>query len=405
MFLRDKEKSTLKFVTEKFSCAAPIKFNTKNAPIVDSFTPSSIKTDTIQTYDTFSVNNSISPEVVRFFSLPETMGINKVHEMGYTGKGVVVAVIDSGITSHPDLKNNLILFKDFSCENLENEPKFFDPLGHGTYVTGIIAGNGISSRGKFKGIAPDANIIALRVSDEKGEESGIKQSIEAMDWVLKNKDKYNIRIVNMSLGVNALKSWKEDEFAAKANELANNNIVVVVSAGNEGVKGEGSISSPGIAPNVITVGYYDNNGSLNMQDDTIPSSSSMGKTLIDNLAKPDLIAPGVNITSVLAENSRLARENFNRILNSFYFISPMGASIAVPVISGVVACMLQANPYLTSSQVKNILKLTANPIIGESPKRQGRGRVDPIEAVSWACQERNKMLIVPEEEIIDSKEY
>lgn len=304
----------------------------------------------------------------------EGLGIHKLHEMGFTGKGVGICVIDSGIYQHEDFGNRIVSWKDMSGKDDE---KAYDPMGHGTIVSGILAGDGTSSAGEVKGVAPDADLIGVRVTT-------VSEAIKGIQWAVENKDELGIKIINMSLGDFSIKSVTDDPWVKAAEKAVDSGLIVVVAAGNEG-PGEATISTPAIAPQVISVGSLDDKGTPEFEDDTIASDSSRGPTLIDRLEKPDIIAPGVNIASTLAKGSVLDDGGDN--LESSY-IRRSGSSMATPVISGVCALMLQANPSLTNDQIKAMLYSTAEKLPDLDAFTQGYGRVSPEKAVAAALEER-----------------
>lgn len=224
---------------------------------------------------------------------------------GLTGKGITVAVIDSGIYPHPDLttpNNRIAAFKDFI--NKKTAP--YDDYGHGTHVAGIIAGNGGKSNGLYKGVAPEANLVGVKVLDSTGT-GRTSDVIAGIQWVTQNKDAYNVKVINLSLGATAKESYTTDPLS-KASEAAWNAGLVVVAAAGNGGSATGTINTPGINPNIITVGAVDDRGTVDTGDDVIASFSGRGPT-IDGLTKPDLVAPGVNITSLAADTSYLPKKN------------------------------------------------------------------------------------------------
>src|SRR5687767_3469814 len=233
-------------------------------------------------------------------------------QYGYSGAGVGIAVIDSGIANwHDDLGasassktgQRVTAFVDF----VNNQTSKYDDWGHGTHVAGIIAGSGYHSYGARAGIAPRANIVALKALDSEGK-GRISNIIAALDWVLANRVQYNIRVVNMSLGAGVHESYNTDPLTLAAKRAVDAGIVVVAAAGNYGKakNGEtqyGAIGAPGNAPWVLTVGASNTNGTSDRSDDTIASYSSRGPTMIDFAAKPDIVAPGTGTVSLATENS------------------------------------------------------------------------------------------------------
>jgi len=223
-------------------------------------------------------------------------------QSGYTGAGVGVALIDSGVSSHPDLNGGLLGLSRvvWNQSFVPGNASANDQYGHGTHVAGLIAGNGHSSTGRqytrtFEGIAPGANIINLRVLDQNGEGSD-STVISAINTAILLKPLFNIRVINLSLGRAVYESYKLDPVCQAVEQAWKNGIVVVVAAGNNGrfqqTDGYGTISSPANDPYVITVGAMKPMGTPTRTDDLIASYSSKGPTLLDAVAKPDLVAPG-----------------------------------------------------------------------------------------------------------------
>ncbi|WP_052217350.1 S8 family peptidase, partial [Thermincola ferriacetica] len=226
-------------------------------------------------------------------------------EVGFTGKGITVAVIDTGIYPHPDLTqptNRIIAFKDF----VNKKPLPYDDFGHGTHVAGIIAGNGSMSGGQYRGVAPEANLVGVKVLDNTGGGS-TSDVIAGIQWVVDNKDIYGIRVINISLGAPATESYTTDPLSQAVEAAWNAGLVVVAAAGNNGPSA-GTINTPGINPHIITVGAVDDRETVETLDDVIAGFSSRGPT-IDGLTKPDLVAPGVGITSLVSDTSYIPKKN------------------------------------------------------------------------------------------------
>ncbi|PKM83359.1 MAG: peptidase S8 [Firmicutes bacterium HGW-Firmicutes-14] len=309
-------------------------------------------------------------------------------EAGYTGKGITVAVIDTGIYPHPDLTepaNRIIAFKDFI--NRKTAP--YDDCGHGTHVAGIIAGNGNKSNGQYIGVAPEASLVGVKVLDSTG--SGRSSDVIAgIQWVVQNKVIYNIQVMNLSLGAQASQSYTIDPLSLAAQEAWDAGLIVVSAAGNNG-PAEGTINTPGINPHIITVGAADDRGTVDIRDDVIAGFSSRGPT-IDGLTKPDLLAPGVGITSLAADTSYLPKKNSGpkakpdkpakaqsqvqpvQTTISDYYITMSGTSMATPMVAGTAALLLEGNPALTPDEVKG--QLMSNAVdLGFAPNEQGAGNL------------------------------
>jgi serine protease AprX len=228
---------------------------------------------------------------------------------GLDGSGVGVAIIDSGIYSHSDLNTrwgwgSRVVYRQSFIGGSK-----YDDFGHGTHVAGIVAGNGSSSSqpGSFrllKGIAPNANLLDLRVLDQNGA-SNDSVVIAAIEKAVKLKNQYNIRVINLSLGRPIYESCTKDPLCQAVEAAWNNGIVVVAAAGNLGRNGYATILSPGNSPHAITVGAMKTEATMPTSDDLIASYSSKGPTYIDLTAKPDVVAPGNLVVSLLAPGSTL----------------------------------------------------------------------------------------------------
>jgi len=298
-----------------------------------------------------------------------------------SGSGIGVAVIDSGINSGKDFtlsngSGSRIVYN----QNFASGPNTAaDLYGHGTHVAGILAGNGMNSKGTnfrktFMGIADNANLINLRVLDQSGagRDSAV---IAAIQKAISLKSKYNIRVINLSLGRPVYESYKLDPLCQAVEAAWKAGIVVVVAAGNEGrndtagTDGYGTIAAPGNDPYAITVGAMKPMGTWSRADDLIASYSSKGPTLIDHVVKPDIVAPGNMAISVLAStNATLVKASPKNIValssysngkgtSSYFTLS--GTSMATPVVCGAVALLVQKNPSLTPDQVKARLMKSA----------------------------------------------
>ena len=252
-------------------------------------------------------------------------------------------------------------------------------------MAGLIAGDGTASGGAYAGVAPGANLIDVRVITATGSTT-VSTLIAGMQWVLAHRSEFNIRVVNLSAGAPMTVSYSNDPLATAVEVLVFAGITVVVSAGNDGPK-HSSITSPGSDPYVITVGAIDDSGTATTSDDAIALWSSQGPTAIDGLAKPDLVAPGRKVVSLRSPGSTLDQELPDRVV---YGLDPLvpayfrlsGTSMAAPVVTGVVALMLERTPTLTPAQVKRHLMNTAAPLAYGSPDATGSGLVSAVAAVT-----------------------
>ena len=329
-----------------------------------------------------------------------TIGQRNVTDvMGYTGSGVGVAVIDSGITNwHDDLTvanrqgQRVAAFVDFV--NGRTTP--YDDWGHGTHVAGIVAGNGYDSLGTRKGMAPKASIIALKALDAHGK-GKISDIIAALDWAVTNQAQYNIRVINMSLGAGVFESYNTDPLTLAAKRAVDAGIVVVAAAGNmgkaaNGLPQYGAIAAPGNAPWVLTVGASSTMGTLTRSDDEMAGFSSAGPSFLDFEAKPDLVAPGSGTVSLAAKNSTMYVEKALYLLPGTVtglmgfkpYLTLSGTSMSAPVVAGTVATMIQADPALTPNLVKAILQFTAQVYPQYNALTEGAGFLNSLGAVKLA---------------------
>jgi serine protease AprX len=321
-------------------------------------------------------------------------------QYGLSGAGVTIAVVDSGIGAHPDLNGAVLASVDLTGDNTTA-----DLCGHGTHVAGIIAGSGASSSGPtcfrtFYGIAQRANLVSVRVLHAGGD-SDVSTVINGIQWVVSNAPRYHIRVMNLSLGHPVLESYITDPLCQAVEQAWKAGIFVVCAAGNSGrlynqanpliptelpaldssnlpgvnegyLTNYGSIESPGNDPYVITVGAMKSHDGIRA-DDRIATYSSRSPAIIDQVLKPDIVAPGNQVISLLAPGSYL-----DNLLGSTDEITPKaymtgaapgapveyftlsGTSMATPVVAGTAALLLQANPNLTPDTLKARLMVSAD---------------------------------------------
>ena len=293
------------------------------------------------------------------------------HDRGYTGKGVGVAIVDTGIALHRDFiegGNRVIGFVDFV--NHKSEP--YDDNGHGSHVAGIIGGNGFSSKGRYKGVAPECNLIGVKVLDHRGD-GNISDVLTGLQWIMDNRKKYNIRIVNISVGTSAKDNLDENSLLVQGVDAVwDNGIVVVVAAGNNG-PGPMSISTPGISRKVITVGSSDDNVAVEIFGNSKSKDYSGRGPTPFCIKKPDIVAPGSNIISCNISRYSLRSKDASPYANSpMMYTVKSGTSMATPVVSGAIALLLSKYPELTNKEVK--LKLRESAVdLGQHWEKQGWG--------------------------------
>ena len=304
--------------------------------------------------------------------------------------GIAVAIIDSGVAPHADLPLSRIrAFKDF----VSGVPLPIDNCGHGTHVAGIVAGSGEHSNGAYAGIAPTVDIVALRVlgDDCSGNTSDV---LDALEWVARNHETYKIKVVNISLGHAVLESIFTDPLVQAVERLSRKGIAIVTAAANKGINpstgvaGFGGVGVPCNAPSSICVGALDTRGTLDLSDDVVSDSSARGPTRFDLLAKPDLVAPGVNIVSLAARGSRLFTE-FEQLrvagstgLPEYFVLS--GTSMASPTVAAAAALLLDDNRALSIHALKISLQFTARLVAGTDVLTQGAGALNIPGALALA---------------------
>lgn len=262
------------------------------------------------------------------------LSVNKIHNLGFKGRGITVAVLDTGVSPHKDFTHRILYFKDFT----DNRISLYDNNSHGTHVSGIILGSGLASKGLYRGMAPEASLIALKVLDRNGR-SGPAVIIKGLNWILENKKRYNIKLVNISIGTTSTCCEDESsELVSCVDSLWDSGLIVVSSAGNDG-PAPYTITVPGISRKIITVGTNDIMSGYDKTGHTRTSYSSAGPTHC-HISKPDIVAPGNNIRSCFFNNA---------------YTTKSGTSMSTPIVTGAAALILSANPYLTNTEIKKML--------------------------------------------------
>jgi serine protease AprX len=348
----------------------------------------------------------------------------------FTGRGVCIAFLDSGFYPHPDLTtpHSRILAYHNVVPRGTGTLESIDPASwHGMMTSVVAAGNGALSGGFFRGLAPDCNVVLVKVS--KSGHIPEKNIERGMRWILENRERYNIRVINISAGGNAEESYLTNTLCQTVERAVREGLIVVCAVGNAGWEPGHPVIPPASSPSCIAVGGLNDQNSLDRARHSL-YRSSYGPTF-DGLQKPEVIAPGIWVpapilphTPTAAEAELYARlhnasdeelrpliEEHRRIDGDLYDARTLptylirqlvsvklheadvisehykfvdGTSFAAPIVSSTVACMLEANPHLTPQQVKRILIDTAERLPGVEIDRQGWGVIAPRRAVEVA---------------------
>jgi hypothetical protein len=321
------------------------------------------------------------------YLVAKTVGAVAMWGKGYTGKGVDVALIDTGVVPLPELAGRVINGPDLSPESQVDALRYMDTYGHGTHMAGLIGGRdprvgAVKDTGDvhYTGVAPDARIVSVKVSTYNGA-SDVSQILAAIDWVVqhRNTDGLNIRVLNLSLGTDGVQDYRFDPLTYAAEVAWRAGIVVVAAGGNEGF-GSQRLNNPAYDPFVIAVGADDMMGNASDSNDQVPAFSARG-TLTRGV---DVVAPGKSVISLRASGSYLDVNHPEGRVGTKLFRGS-GTSEAAAVTSGAVALLLQARPTLTPDEVKYMIRQTAAQMKRENEldaKGEGLVRIDLAAAAS-----------------------
>src|SRR5918912_1650794 len=310
----------------------------------------------------------------------QVTGASAMWDAGYTGQGIDVAVVDSGVVPVKGLDDpaKIVYGPDLTLEN-NGSAKQKDTYGHGTHMSGIIAGRDLEAKGtrtsgdttNFVGMAPDARIVSVKVADAKGQ-TDVSQAIAAIDWVVQNghSNGLNIRVLNMSFGTDGIQSYVFDPLAYAAEMAWRSGVVVVVAAGNDG-NNVLRLNNPASDPYVIAVGSDSANGTATTADDTVSAFSNNG----NGSRNPDVIAPGDHVVSLRDPGSYLDTTYPAARIGDRLFRGS-GTSQAAAVVSGAAALLISQRPDLTPDQVKALLTGTAVKVPGAADTAQGSGLIN-----------------------------
>jgi subtilisin family serine protease len=368
-----------------------------------------------------------------------------------SGRGVGVAILDSGVAPHADIEDRLL----DAVSTVPDCPSPVDFIGHGTLVSSLAAGDGKTSSGRFCGVAPHANLVSVRVTAGADADLTAPERygavLSGLQWVMENREKYNIRVVNVSVGYpldaredESGQQYLFDPLAAALEEATKQGLVIVVAAGNDGPAPGSLMRTPAVHPSVITVGSVDTNGTpTDPSDDRVAEFSSRGPG--PGKGRPDLLASGVNLMGANVPHSEAERRNDQALTDAHKithcpdeqlhdlardvllryggdvshlqsspaqlreyllwqldpkatstflrnghagYIARHGTSMSAPLVTGLVACMFEVNPDLTPAEVKDILTSTARRLPGVDANDQGAGVVDGGAALAEAARRR-----------------
>jgi serine protease AprX len=333
-----------------------------------------------------STPESTGPHTPSDVFLQQT-GATQLAADGDTGQGVTVAVLDTGVDDLPDFAGRLIGGVDLTGGN---DP-YQDSYGHGTFVAGLIAGDGASSNGQYSGEAPGADLVSIKVAGANGE-TDLATLIQGLQWAIDHKATYNIKVLNLSLGYDSDQSTVINPLDQAVQAAWNSGITVVASAGNAGPF-NGTILSPGNDPLVITVGALDDMAQPSVADDEMCDFSSVGPTSPDGWAKPDLVTSGRSVVSLAAPGSTIYNDYPSARIGSANFVGS-GTSFSTAITSGAAALVLADNPGLTPNEVKARLLGTTNPGPVGNPFVDGHGALNAYAAATSGPLNFNQSAVV-----------
>src|SRR3954469_5761565 len=324
------------------------------------------------------------------FNIAEVVGAHATYAAGITGKGVGVALIDTGVSPVAGLTSgNVVNGPDLSFDSQDPATAHVDGFGHGTHLASIIAGRDVAGTPqsyadptKFNGIAPDANLVNVKVGASNGDVD-VSQVIAAIDWVVQHRkdEALNIRVINLSYGTDSVQGSMVDPLAYAVENAWKNGIVVVAAGGNEGDTTT-NLANPASDPHVLAVGAMDSAGTVATTDDTVPSWSTDGT----ERRHVDLTAPGVSVLGLRVPGGTADSENPQARVGD-RFARASGTSMAAAVVSGEVALLFQAKPDLTPDQVKQILTGSASGLNNVSALLEGEGTTDLRKALKAVPKE------------------
>ena len=321
-----------------------------------------------------STTESTGPHAPSDAFLQET-GAAQLASGGDTGQGVAVAVLDTGIANLPDFAGRLVGGVDLTSGN----NPYQDSYGHGTFVAGLIAGNGASSSGQYSGEAPGAKLVSIKVAGADGS-THLGTLISGLQWAVDNRNTYGIKIVNISLGFQTSQSTVKDPLDQAVEATWNAGIAVAASAGNAGPF-NGTILAPADDPLVITAGALDDMATPSVTDDEMNDFSSAGPTSPDGWVKPDLVTSGRSVVSLAVPGSTIYNSFPAARIGAANFVGS-GSSFSAAITSGAAALVLASNPGLSPDQIKARLLGNAGPGPAGNPFVDGHGALNAYAAAT-----------------------
>ncbi len=351
-----------------------------------------------------SLGSDASGQAGNMSLVADAIGARDLWKKGVTGKGIDVALIDTGVAPVPALSSSdkIVQGPDLSLESQVPALLHSDTYGHGTHMAGIIGGReGVEATGpdyaadttNFYGIAPDSRIVSLKVADADGSVD-VSQVIAAIDWVVQNRNVngLNIRVINLSYGTPSTQDPLLDPLSYAVEAAVRDGIVVVTSGGNNGDTSGAGLIDPAYHPNALAVGAADTKGTASVTDDTVPSFSAKAGGSAAPSRAVDVVAPGVSLVSLRVPGSTVATANPAAAVGT-WGLKGSGTSQAAAVVSGAVALLLQQRPSMQPPQVKYLLTATARKLTGVDATVQGSGEINLTAASTatyplWMTQAR-----------------
>jgi len=344
-------------------------------------------------------------------------GADSLHRHDIRGKGITVAVLDSGLWEHPALRNdtsgNQRVLARYDAIGDKVVDEAFDESGHGTHLTSVLAHSGSTLHdgkptGSYKGVAPDVGLVIIKAFDVEGQ-GDMLDIVRGVQWVLEHREKYDIRILNLSFASRPRWPYWLDPVNQSLMRAWAEGVIVIAAAGNEGPEPM-TVGSPGNLPYIITVGAVTDSWTADTRaDDYVPDFSSRGPTPEAHI-KPDIVAPGGHITGITRPGSSLTVDYPEYLLASGHFVMT-GSSQAAALVSGLTALLLQLEPGLTPDQIKCKLTSSAEPAIMEdgllaySPFQQGHGYVNVTRAVTLGRKDCGNVDLDLEEDIAGKQHF